>query len=77
MVDNMTNSRNILENREVCNSVNQLSYFDCASISAYNVFRGLRESLTGGGAPARGEALFSSAVSDHVICVASSSSSPG
>lgn len=57
--------------------MNQVSYFDCASISAYDVLRGRWERLSGTGVVVRDEALISSGVSGHVICASSSSSSPG
>lgn len=73
---NMTNSRNILENNEICNLLKDCCVFWlCKYISTvYDVFRGLWESLSGVGMLARG-GFISSAVSGHVICVIFLSSS--
>lgn len=70
----MTNSRSIVENRK---TKDLLINCDCESISAYDDFRGVQERLFGCGVLGGGDGLISSAVSGHIICVASSFPSPG
>jgi hypothetical protein len=52
-------------------------YFDCASLSAYELFLAYGERLSGVGVLGRSKLLESSAVLDQLICVSSSSSSQG